>query len=107
MKPVDESIVFYMKNSATIPVQGIGEVELKFTSDNVVTLTNVFYVSKVNKNFVSASLLNKFDFRLIFEVDKFILSEGGIFVGKGYPCNGMFNLDVLVIRNNKNDTVFV
>ena len=105
MKPVDESIVFYMKNSATIPVQGIGEVELKFTSNNVVTLTNVFYVQKVSKNLVSASLLNKFDFKLVFEVDKFILSEGGMFVGKGYPCNGMFKLNVFAIRNNKNDMV--
>ena len=57
-------------------------------------LTNVFYVSKVRKNLVSGGLLNKFGFKLVFEVDKFVLSKGGMFVGKGYLCDGMFKLNV-------------
>ena len=61
----------------------------------------MFYVPEVRKNLMSASLLNKFDFRLACETDKFILSTGDLFVGKGNHCNGMFNLNVFVIRNNK------
>ena len=98
MKPVDESTIVYMKNFATISIQGTGEVELKFISDNIVTLTNVFYVLEVRKNLVSANLLNKFGFRLVFEADKFILSKGGMFVGKNYLCNRMFKLNVFAIK---------
>jgi len=99
MKAVDEDTVLYMGNSTTIPVKGIGNVELKFTSRKIVTLTNVFYVPEVRKNLVSGSLLNKFGFRLVFEADKFVLSKGGMFMGKGYACEGMFKLNVLAISN--------
>jgi len=44
MKAVDEDIVLYTRNSATVHVKGIGNVELKFTYGKIVTLTNVFYV---------------------------------------------------------------
>ena len=48
---------------------------------------------------MSTSLLNKFSFKLVFEIDKFVLSKGVMFVGKGYACEGMFKLNVLVISN--------
>ena len=105
MKPANEGTVVYMKNSTTISVQGVGEVELKFTFGNVVTLTNVLYVPEVRKNLVSRGLLNKFGFRLVFETNEFVLSKGGIYVGKDYLCNGMFKLNVLVITNNKNNVI--
>ncbi len=46
------------------------------------------------------SLLNKFGFKLNFDADKFILSKGGIFVGKGYMYESMFKLNI--INKNKN-----
>jgi len=48
---------------------------------------------------VSSTLLKKFGFKLVFEADKFVLSKGGMFVGKGYACEGMFKLNVLAISN--------
>ena len=39
---------------------------------------------------MSKGLLNKFRFKVVFESDKFIVSKGGIYVGQGYYCNGMF-----------------
>ena len=42
--------------------------------------------------------MNKFGFKLVFEVDKFVLFQDSIFVGKGYPCNGMFKLNVRSIN---------
>ena len=92
MKPVDDGTILFMENSTTTPVLGIGDVELKFTSGSILTLTNVFYVPEVRKNLVSGGLLNKFGFKLVFEADKFVLSKGGLFVGKGYLCDGMFKL---------------
>ncbi|KAK9094833.1 hypothetical protein Scep_026302 [Stephania cephalantha] len=99
MEAVDENTVLYMGNDATVPVKGIGSVDLKFTSGKVVTLTNVYYAPEVRKNLVSGGLLNKFGFRLVFEADKFVLSKGGVFVGKGYAYEGMFKLNVIALSN--------
>ncbi|XP_073062026.1 uncharacterized protein [Primulina eburnea] len=97
----DPNAVVYMGNASTTSILGTGEVDLKFTSGHVVTLTNVLYVPEVRKNLVSGSMLNKFGFKLVFEADKFVLSKTGMFVGKGYFCNGMFKLNVMPINKNK------
>ena len=65
---------------------------LKMTSGKSLTLNNVLYVPEIRKNLVSGSLLNKHGFRMVFESDKVILSKSGMFVGKGYVCNGLFKL---------------
>ena len=86
-----------MGNSSTATIKGKGSVELQFTSGKVLTLNDVYYVPEVRKNLVSGSLLNKFGFKLVFEADKFILSKGGIFVGKGICMRACLN-SVLFIR---------
>ena len=48
---------------------------------------------------VSGGLLNKFGFKLVFEADKFVLSKGGMFVGKGYLYDSMFKLNVNFNKN--------
>ena len=45
----DEQFVLYMGNAVTAPIKGVGEVDLKFTSEHVVTLTNVLFVLEVKK----------------------------------------------------------
>ena len=47
------------------------------------------FLNKFGKNLVSDSLLNKFGFKLVFESNIFVLSKGGIFVGKSYMYEGM------------------
>ncbi|GLU19483.1 hypothetical protein SLE2022_357320 [Rubroshorea leprosula] len=101
LKPEPEGNVLYVGNSAAVQVKGKGTVDLEFTSGKVLTLTDVHYVPDIRKNLVSASLLNKFGFKLVFEADKFILSKGGIFVGKGYACEGMFKMNINYNINNK------
>ena len=44
MRVVDDDTVVCMKNSPTIPIIGIGDVELVFTFRNVVTLSHIVYV---------------------------------------------------------------
>ena len=56
------------------------------------------YVPEIRKNLVSGSLLNKHGFRMVFESDKVILSKSGMFVGKGYVCNGLFKLNVMTVK---------
>ena len=74
------------------------------TSGKQLTLNNVLYVSKIRKNLVSGSLLNKHGFRMIFESDKVILSKSGMYVGNGYVSNGLFKLNVMTIINKNNQS---
>ncbi|GJR98722.1 pol polyprotein [Tanacetum coccineum] len=82
--------------------KGEGDVILKMTSEKELKLTNVLYVSEIRKNLVSGWLLNKFGFRLVFESDKFVLSKNQMYVGRGYAMNGMFKLNVMVVKNEIN-----
>ena len=99
-EPVDDGTVLYMGYSSIATIKGKGTVDLEFTSRKIVSLTNVCHVPKVRKNLVSGSLLNKHGFKLVFESDKFIISKGGIFVGKGYLYQGMFKLNINKINNS-------
>ncbi|GJZ56410.1 pol polyprotein [Tanacetum coccineum] len=77
-------------------------VILKMTSEKELKLTNVLYVLEIRKNLVSGWLLNKFGFSLVFESDKFVLSKNQMYVGRGYAMNGMFKLNVMVVKNEIN-----
>nr|GEY87728.1 Pol polyprotein [Tanacetum cinerariifolium] len=101
-KAVDNRQKLYMGNSATTDIKGEGDVVLKMTSEKELKLTNVLYVLEIRKNLVSGWLLNKFGFRLVFESDKFVLSKNQIYVGKGYAMNGMFKLNIMVVKNEIN-----
>ncbi|KAK9089610.1 hypothetical protein Scep_028692 [Stephania cephalantha] len=86
--PVDSEEKLYMGNSSSSMVEGKGTVKMKFTSGKIVTLLNVLYVPEIRKNLVSGPLLNKKGFKLVFESDKFVLTKGGMYVGKGIPHRG-------------------
>ncbi|GKC22808.1 zinc finger, CCHC-type containing protein [Tanacetum coccineum] len=92
--------MLYMGNHSTAQVKGKGKIDLVFTSGNTLTLNDVLHVLDVHKNLVSRSLLNKFGFKLVFKSDKFILSKGGKFVGKGYHTGGMFKLNIKDVGNS-------
>ncbi|GJR99358.1 zinc finger, CCHC-type containing protein [Tanacetum coccineum] len=101
---LEEDKSWWVDSGATRHVKGKGKIDLVFTSGNTLTLKNVLHVPDVCKNLVSGSLLNKFGFKLVFESDKFILSKGGKFVGKGYHTGGMFKLNIKdVVNSSVND----
>lgn len=52
---------FYMRNSSTLEVVGIGKVVLKMTLGMEVTLVDVHHVSDIRNNHVSCSLLSSMD----------------------------------------------
>ena len=68
-KVVEDVVFLYMENFSNVQVLGKG------------------------------SLSNLFGFKLVFEVDKAIISKGGVFVGKGYVCDGMSKLSINNINN--------
>lgn len=88
-----------MGNHVTAKVVGKGTVELNLTSGKKVTLVNVFHVPDLRKNLVSANLLCKKGFKIVLESDKVIITKNGVYVGKGYSCDGMFKLSVNEINN--------
>jgi hypothetical protein len=92
---VENGCILFMGNSTTAAVKGKGTVNLEFTSGNVLTLTDVYYVLEIRKNLVSGGLLNKFGFKCVFESDQFVLTKGGTFVGKGYLSEDVFKLNLV------------
>ena len=52
---------------------------------------------------MSSFLLNKAGFKQIIESDQYVIVKKGIFVGKGYACDGRFKLNV---EMNKTSTSF-
>ncbi|CAH9085358.1 unnamed protein product, partial [Cuscuta epithymum] len=95
LKELEEGPILYMGNDSTVQIQGIGQVELELTSGKKLILNDVYFVPQIRKNLVSGGILNNFGFKLSFEANKFILSKGGVFVGQGFYCNGMFKLSVV------------
>ena len=93
-EPVDDGLVLYIGNSSKATIKGRGNVDLYFTSRNVVTLPNVCHVPEIRKNLVSRGLLNKHGFKLVFKSNKFILFKAGVFIGKGYLYDYMFKLNI-------------
>ncbi|KAK0599690.1 hypothetical protein LWI29_007694 [Acer saccharum] len=91
----DDQMVL-MGNHNRAKVLGKRTVELQFTSGKKIILTNVLHVLDIKKNLVSANLLCKSGIKTV-ESDKLIISKNGMFVGKGYSCDGMFKLSI----NNK------
>lgn len=93
-----------MGNSNAAKVTGKGSVELNFTSGKKLLLVNVLHVPEIRKNLISANLLCKKGFKAVIESDSIILSKNGLFVGKGYSCDGMFKLS---INNNMNASAYM
>ena len=83
-----------MGNGASASVLGVGTVDLKFTSGRIVQLKIVQHVPAIKKNLVSGSLLCREGFKLVFESNKVVVTKYGLFVGKGYECEGLFRFSL-------------
>ena len=67
------SIVFMGKN-VPIMIQGKGQVELLFTSSNLLFLIDVYYAPEISRNLVLSLVLNRLGNKLVFEADRCIIS---------------------------------
>ena len=88
-----------MRNGSHASVDGIGTVDLKFTSRKIVQLKNMQHVPSMKKNLVSGTLLLRDGFKVVLESNKLVVSKHGQFIGKGYNCGGLFCLSLVDFCN--------
>ncbi|PHT27500.1 hypothetical protein CQW23_32904 [Capsicum baccatum] len=93
--------MLYMANSVTAKVKGTGKFFLKMTSGKVLTLNNVLYVPKLRRNLISVSLLDQNGLKCITISGKIVVSNGEMYVGKGYFTEGLYKMNVMTVEMNK------
>jgi hypothetical protein len=101
-----------MGNGGHVSIRGVGTVDLKLTSGKTVQLKNVQHVPSIRKNLIIGSLLCCDGYKLVFELNKCVLSKFGTFIRKGYESGGLFHLslcesDVMYVNhiNNHDDAI--
>jgi len=75
-------------------VLGEGHVKLELSSGNFLVLDGVYHISNIRKNLISTSLLVQQGYKVVFESNRVVITRHGVFIGKGYICNGLFKLSV-------------
>jgi hypothetical protein len=83
-----------IENESHASIHGVGMVDLKLTSGKIVQLKNMQHVPSINKNLVNGSLLCRDGFKVVFELNKFVMLKCGQFIGKGYVCGYFFHFSV-------------
>ncbi|KAB2610477.1 DNA polymerase zeta catalytic subunit-like [Pyrus ussuriensis x Pyrus communis] len=81
--PTTHGEKLYMGNSASSVVEGKGKSHL----------AECAHVPEMRRNLVSGPILIAKGFKLIMESNKFVLTKGGMFVGKGYMADGLVKLN--------------
>ena len=105
----EKGFTWKMPHAATT-VEGKVNVIMKFTSEKEMTLLDALYVPKIRKYLLSGPMLSKKGFKLVFKSDKFVLTKGEMYVGKGYLNDGLFKINCtpkIIINENINASSYI
>nr|GEW64263.1 reverse transcriptase domain-containing protein [Tanacetum cinerariifolium] len=101
---VNELEPIFMGNGTSSKIEEKRKVILKLTSGKGLILSNMLHVPNITKNLISGLILSNKGFKLVIELDKFVITKDFVYVGKGYLDEGLFKLsdvtDDNVIINN-------
>ena len=89
---VDEQCV-YTGNSSTAAVKGKGKILLKFTSEKMLSLSNILFVTSLRRNLVSSTLLDIVRLKLVQEAGKVVIIRNVNFVRKRYRSERLLVLN--------------
>ncbi|GKE80085.1 hypothetical protein Tco_1550085, partial [Tanacetum coccineum] len=105
---VNEPEPIFTGNGVASKIEGKGKVILKLTSKMDLVLSNVLHVPNITKDIIFGPILSNKGFKLVSELDKFVVTKGGVYVGKGYLDERLFKLSVVtddnIINNNNAGT---
>ena len=82
----------YMGNNFSIKVNEKGQVELVFSSGNILILRDVYYAPKISRNLVFRPTLNHLGYMLVLECDWCFIFKNSVYVGSFYLINNLFKL---------------
>ncbi|GJV25560.1 hypothetical protein Tco_1378255 [Tanacetum coccineum] len=74
----DDDVAWWVDSGAIVHVSlahGRSCVDLRFSSEKIVSLLNVLHVPNIRKNLVSSSVLNNCGYKQVIESNKFVLSK--------------------------------
>ena len=72
----------YMGNSSNAAVKGKGKVLLKFTSEKMLSLSNVLFVPSLCRNLVSSILLDIACLKIVQEAGKVVIMRNETLLGR-------------------------
>ena len=65
-----------------VEVQGIGDIRLKFTRGEWVTLQDVLHVPTISKGLVFTDMFDKVGFKMELDKGKIVITKGRRYVGR-------------------------
>ncbi|GJY24987.1 hypothetical protein Tco_0399713 [Tanacetum coccineum] len=89
----------FMGNGTASKIEGKWKVIVKLTSGKDLVLSNVLHVPNITKNMISGPTLSNKEFKVVFELNKFVITKGGVYVGKGYLDEGLELLIVFGVKH--------
>ena len=96
----EEEKQVFMGDSRSTPVIDEEQVLLQLTFGKMLVLSDFFHVLDICWNLVSVSLLGKTGMRILFDLDKIVLTKNVAFMGNANCNKGLFMLNVYNIINN-------
>nr|KAJ0199823.1 hypothetical protein LSAT_V11C600321130 [Lactuca sativa] len=90
--PMPQGTVVVCADGHRAEVLGKGDVRLKFTRGEWVTLRDVLHVPTISKGLVSADNFDKGGFKMVLERGKIVIIKGRRHVGRANNTSGMYRL---------------
>ena len=79
---------------------GKGKVLLMLILGKILILNNILHVLDIHCNLAFVSFLGKTRAKIMFEYDKIVLTENGVFVGKDYCSLGLFMFEYEALNSH-------